>query len=353
MPGPDHKKLVNSPTQAQHCGCVFCATTKKESDDEGVPRIASATAAFPPRNLGKAVKQDPKKHVVQKGPLEGCAHGDDQHGWCVMQNGRGAMEDAVDVQDNFFAVYDGHGGAEAVVTYVKEAFPKLLGKEKGPDMGLRMKEAFQKADAALLGHLQQDEADVPDYPLSSGVCACIAVRDEHELAVANLGDCRALAYKGGSLTVTIFSVDADTEFIFENMTNLDAVQSIRRQLRRNLGTRSPQAAAESLVNQAQKLKSTDNLSALVVVFRMPPAEASNSSLGRKVLLKGLDAYAKCKQIAQEWATRPATAMPGGCRDFVENLGRLTFQSLVRSLKMSHSTAWALMANLSCEGSLDG
>ena len=81
-----------------------------------------------------------------------------------MQNGRGAMEDAVDVQDNFFAVYDGHGGAEAVVTYVKEAFPKLLGKEKGPDMGLRMKEAFQKADAALLGHLQQDEADVPDYP---------------------------------------------------------------------------------------------------------------------------------------------------------------------------------------------
>ena len=35
--------------------------------------------------------------------------------------------------------------------------------------------------------------------------------------------------------VTIFSVDADTEFIFESMTNLDAVQSIRRQLRRNLG----------------------------------------------------------------------------------------------------------------------
>jgi len=225
--------------------------------------------------------------------------GDDQHGWCVMQNGRTAMEDAVDVQDGFFAVYDGHGGAEAV-TYVKEALPKLLGKEKGPDMGLRMKEAFQKADAALLGHLKQDEADVPDYLLSSGVCACIAVRDEHELAVANLGDCRALAYKGGSLTVmtkdhrpcepfeqerltkqgiqttcdgylagglavsralgdftrstwtkcpgllsepdvTVFSVDADTEFIllasdgvFESMTNLDAVQSIRRQLRRNL-----------------------------------------------------------------------------------------------------------------------
>ena len=41
--------------------------------------------------------------------------------------------------------------------------------------------------------------------------------------------------------VTVFSVDADTEFIllasdgvFESMTNLDAVQSIRRQLRRNL-----------------------------------------------------------------------------------------------------------------------
>ena len=69
-----------------------------------------------------------------------------------MQNGRGAMEDAVDVQDNFFAVYDGHGGAEAV-TSVKEALPKLLGKEKGPDMGLRMKEAFQKADAAFVGPL--------------------------------------------------------------------------------------------------------------------------------------------------------------------------------------------------------
>ena len=225
--------------------------------------------------------------------------GDDQHGWCVMQNGRGAMEDAVDVQGRFFAVYDGHGGSEAV-SYVKEALPKLLGKEKGPDMGLRMKEAFQKADAALLDHLQRDEADVLGYPLSSGVCACIAVRDEHELAVANLGDCRALAYKGGSLIVmtkehkpcepcekerlsmqgiqttsdgylpgglsvsralgdftrstwtkcpgllsepevTVFSVDSDMEFIllasdgvFESMTNLDAVQSIRRQLRRNL-----------------------------------------------------------------------------------------------------------------------
>ena len=153
----------------------------------------------------------------------------------------------------------------------------------------------------LLGHLQQDKADVLDYLLSSGVCACIAVRDEHELAVANFGDCRALAYKGGSLTVmtkdhkpcepcekehltmqgiqttsdgyligglsvsralgdftrstwtkcpgllsepevTFFSVDADTDVIllasdgiFESMTNLDAVQSIRRQLRRNLG----------------------------------------------------------------------------------------------------------------------
>ncbi|CAK8988621.1 Probable protein phosphatase 2C 22 (AtPP2C22) [Durusdinium trenchii] len=257
--------------------------------------------------------------------------GDDQHGWCVMQNGRGAMEDAVDVQGRFFAVYDGHGGSEAV-SYVKEALPKLLGKEKGPDMGLRMKEAFQKADAALLDHLQRDEADVLGYPLSSGVCACIAVRDEHELAVANLGDCRALAYKGGSLIVmtkehkpcepcekerlsmqgiqttsdgylpgglsvsralgdftrstwtkcpgllsepevTVFSVDSDMEFI----------------LLASDGTRSPQAAAEALLKQAQKLKSTDNLSALVVVFRMPPAEASNSSLGRKVLLKGLDA----------------------------------------------------------------
>ena len=69
--------------------------------------------------------------------------GDDQHGWCVMQNGRGAMEDAVDVQDGFFAVYDGHGGAEAV-TYVKEALPKLLGKENGPDMGLRIKRSLSK-----------------------------------------------------------------------------------------------------------------------------------------------------------------------------------------------------------------
>lgn len=65
--------------------------------------------------------------------------GADGYGWCVAKNQRQHMEDAVDVdvrgpgQSRLFAVYDGHGGAEAVA-YVKEELPKIVnttGKPKG------------------------------------------------------------------------------------------------------------------------------------------------------------------------------------------------------------------------------
>ncbi|CAK0904122.1 unnamed protein product, partial [Prorocentrum cordatum] len=54
-------------------------------------------------------------------------------GWCVNQGPRGNMEDAVDVisqldvaePTEFYAVYDGHGGTEAV-TFVKRRLPQAV-----------------------------------------------------------------------------------------------------------------------------------------------------------------------------------------------------------------------------------
>ena len=72
----------------------------------------------------------------EKGELipSNASGGADGYGWCVAQNQRHHMEDAIDVdvrgpgQSRLFAVYDGHGGT-AAVAYVKEELPKILNNQ--------------------------------------------------------------------------------------------------------------------------------------------------------------------------------------------------------------------------------
>ena len=78
-----------------------------------------------------------------------------------------------------------HGGTEAV-SFVKEELPKLLGKEWRPNGRERLKLAFDKADWALSEHLlkgqKEGETTISNaaYSLSSGVCACVPLRDSGE-----------------------------------------------------------------------------------------------------------------------------------------------------------------------------
>ena len=60
--------------------------------------------------------------------------------------------------------------------------------------------------------------------------------------------------------------------------------STRRFLRR---AQCAQKACEQLVQQAIKLGSTDNISVVVITFKMPAAENGHSALRRKVVLEGL------------------------------------------------------------------
>jgi len=173
------------------------------------------------------------------------------------------------------------------------------------------------------------------YLLSSGTVACVVALRGQTLHIANLGDCRAMVCRNGEmvqLTVDHHPVDnpedverlrslgvevscdgylhgrigvsrafgdwawyaeekclgltcmpdiyeaevtEDTEFlllacdgIFEKMTTKEAGQIVRRALRR---TRDAKESAEALVKNALKMEGTDNLSAIVVVFTLPPS----------------------------------------------------------------------------------
>ena len=88
--------------------------------------------------------------------------GDQQHGWSVKKNERNRMEDATDTTGNFFAVYDGHGGTEAV-RFVKKELPKPLGKERDPNPCERLRQAFDKANKALSEHFQKKGESNSDY----------------------------------------------------------------------------------------------------------------------------------------------------------------------------------------------
>ena len=199
---------------------------------------------------------------------------------------------------------------------------------------------------SLREHLNVTES--PTRTLSSGVVACVALRQGQRVVVANVGDCRALKCSGGviqpltndhrpeepeetkrlaegvkaedgylcdglavsrafgdfNLTtgekckglickpdVNVVDLDDSIEFIllasdgiFEQMPWKEVGVSTRRFLRRS---QCAKTAAERIVEQAIKLGSSDNISAVVMTFNMPAPDHGNSALRRKVVLEGM------------------------------------------------------------------
>lgn len=273
--------------------------------------------------------------------------GGEGYGWCVRQNQRERMEDAVEVDvagpqgSRLFAVYDGHGGLEAVA-HVKQELPTMLNQGE-EEVEAKLQASFEKLDEELkhVGLSQKGSR-----PWSSGVVATVALWQGPQVVIANLGDCRALVSRGGvveALTtdhrpeeplersrlaglgleaaevlehlavsralgdfdlegrkcpglsarpeLSVLQLDAATEFLllasdglFEHMDCKEVGVTVRRYLRRS---QSPQVACERIVEQAMKLGSTDNISAVLIAFRMPEAENTKSALRRKVVLDGL------------------------------------------------------------------
>lgn len=288
--------------------------------------------------------------------------GTDRFGYSLNQGPRKNMEDAVDCRPQldgnlpteFYAVYDGHSGQEAVA-FIKRRLPSILCAHEAFGEPTRIKEVlrdvFISVDEELLDSLRQRDLpplkDAEDdnartgvnYLLSAGCVACVTVVRGNFISIANLGDCRAVLCRDGDMVpltedhhplenpveverlrdlgvevsgdgylhsriavsrafgdwawyarekclgltcvpdVYEAEVTEDTEFmllacdgIFEKMTTKEAGQIVRRSLRR---TRDAKEAAEALVKNAIKMNGTDNLSAIVVVFKLPPGADSS------------------------------------------------------------------------------
>jgi len=276
--------------------------------------------------------------------------GSSRYGYCVNQGPRASMEDAVDAtchlggstEIEFYVVYDGHGGTQAV-EFVKNRLPGCIcGKTNFTDrasIDVALCESFKQIDAELLRHLQHNTppqllaTNAASYVLSSGCVACAAIVISSVVYVANLGDCRAIMCTAGEMTtltvdhrpegndeererlqnlgievssdgyvhgrigvsrafgdwawdaeekckgllcqpdVSVAEIASDTEFlllacdgVFEKMTNREAGQIVRRRLR---ATGDPKEAAEALIKNAGKRNGSDNLSAVVVLFKRP------------------------------------------------------------------------------------
>jgi len=299
------------------------------------------------------------------------AGGNGRVGFCVHQGPRANMEDAVDAIHNFareknlefYAVYDGHSGPQAV-EFVKKRLPSILLSQK-PDFGDRaslekaFSDAFTICDDECMEHLQDSKPDLPNnesalYVLSSGCVGCVAIVRNSVVHVANLGDCRAVLCNGGEMEqltvdhgpsvneaervrlvamgvdvssdgylhgrigvsrafgdwawhqeekckglicdpdIFLAEVKEDTEFlllacdgVFEKLSTKEAGLIVRRKLR---ATGDAKAAAEALVEMALKSNGSDNLSAIVVLFKRPEApgggeqRAAPKLFGRRFVL---------------------------------------------------------------------
>ena len=229
-----------------------------------------------------------------------------------------------------YAVVDGHGGDRAAIL-LREMLPSKLGQQlqgsKTKEQATR--DAFVEVDEELKLALRQE----PKAPgRTPGAVACVAMLEGTDLILANLGDCRALVCEGGQVKfatadhspvsnklekerlqalgvaieggyvggelqvtrafgdldgetgqklaglictpeVTILEISDDTEFlllasdgIWDGIRDQLALTTARKTLRE---TRSPQAAAQAVLEAAGKVTKADNAAVVVVALNIP------------------------------------------------------------------------------------
>ncbi|EOY25008.1 hypothetical protein QUC31_009062 [Theobroma cacao] len=132
------------------------------------------------------------------------------HGSISVIGRRRAMEDAVKVSVgeiqgyDFFAVYDGHGGAQ-VANACRDRMHQLVVKEveertrggKGPEWEKVMAACFAKMDEEVSGEDYQGGAGDVDMK-TMGSTAVVVLVGRDVVVVANCGDSRAVLCRGGT-----------------------------------------------------------------------------------------------------------------------------------------------------------
>mmetsp|Transcript_34755 Transcript_34755/g.81130 ORF Transcript_34755/g.81130 Transcript_34755/m.81130 type:complete len:324 (+) Transcript_34755:90-1061(+) len=152
--------------------------------------------------LGKALPRGPARvrpemsegSMPEVGPEDSFLWGSScgMLGACTEKCGRTTQEDAMDVYKTpvatVLAVYDGHGGVEAVAAL------KQLVRDHIRSLADLRQDIFDKIDGGIVAHLRSQGivGRRAGNGLSSGAVACIAVVEGNQLGIANLGDCRAV-----------------------------------------------------------------------------------------------------------------------------------------------------------------
>ncbi|OMO79717.1 phosphatase 2C (PP2C)-like protein [Corchorus capsularis] len=134
------------------------------------------------------------------------------HGLISVIGRRRVMEDAVTASVgeiegyDFYAVYDGHGGA-AVATTCRDRLHRLLEKEvhertrrgKELDWEKVMTTCFAKMDEEVSGDGSDQQREAEDVVIRTmGSTAVVVLVGKQELVVANCGDSRAVLCRGGT-----------------------------------------------------------------------------------------------------------------------------------------------------------
>ena len=133
--------------------------------------------------------------------------GNSQYGFALAKNDRARMEDAVAMEENVaghkcLAVFDGHGGDKAA-RRAQELLPKQLDLhlQQSSTKEEAVMNAFHAVEMLMQPELAE-EAKVMSSGASSGTVTCVALLQEKELLLINLGDCRGVVCESAKVTIT-------------------------------------------------------------------------------------------------------------------------------------------------------
>ena len=109
------------------------------------------------------------------------------------------LAEAAEEPHAYFAVFDGHGGAEAADYAVEHLHPNLM-RSAFADVGDALRDAYLRTDAGVLAAA----AAIPKKKASNaGAAAVTMLAHARRLVLAHAGDCRALLVKRSGMFVEL------------------------------------------------------------------------------------------------------------------------------------------------------